>query len=63
MVEMIPEMLSLRETSVRSGLSYDFIRKLCLQNRIVYVRNGRKFFVNWSRFCDFLNDGEGRDGE
>lgn len=63
MTEMIPEMLSIRETSVRSGLSYDFIRKLCLQNRIVYIRNGRKFFVNWSKFCDFLNGEEDSNNE
>lgn len=54
----IPEMLTIRETAARTGLSYDFIRKLCLQRRIVFIRTGTKYLVNYDRFIDFLNEGE-----
>ena len=54
----IPKMVSLAEASKESGLSYDFIRKLCLQNKIVYVRAGVKYLINWDKLVEFLNQGE-----
>lgn len=56
---VVPEMLTLNETSSRSGLPYDYIRKLCLQGKIVHIRTGVKYLVNWNKFVDFLNT-EGR---
>ncbi len=53
--DMIPEMLTLEQTSKRSGLSYDALRKMCLNNKIVYIRVGKKFLINWNRFVDYLN--------
>lgn len=54
-IEVIPEMLTLEQTSKRSGLSYDLLRKKCLNNEIVHIRSGRKFLVNWNKFVDYLN--------
>lgn len=54
----VPKMVSLAEASKESGLSYDFIRKLCLQNKIVYVRAGVKYLVNWDKLVEYLNQGE-----
>ena len=51
----IPTMLSLREASRETNLSYDFLRKLCLQNKIAYVRAGNKYLVNMEKLVDFLN--------
>lgn len=56
-----PTMLTLRETAARTGLSYDYVRKLCLQGKIVYVRAGSKFLVNMEKFIEFLNNGEKED--
>lgn len=53
----IPEMVSLREASRRTGLSYDFLRALCLQGRIAFIRTGVKYLVNLGRLVDFLNNG------
>ena len=53
----VPVMLTIREAARRSGLSYDAIRKLCLQRKIVFIRVGTKYLVNWERFCEFLNGG------
>lgn len=53
-----PQMLTIKETAAKTGLSYDFIRKLCLQRKIVFIRTGAKYLVNYDRFIDFLNEGE-----
>ena len=55
----IPEMVSIRQAAARTGLSYDYIRKLCLQQKIVYVKAGTKYLVNFGKLIIFLNDGEG----
>ena len=49
------EMISLREASKRTGLSYDRLRKLCLANEITHFRTGKKFLVNWHLLRDMLN--------
>ncbi len=53
--EIIPEMVTIREASKRTGLSYDCIRKMALSGKIVYIRVGRKFFINFGKFCEFLD--------
>lgn len=58
MNENIPVMLTIEETAKRTGLSYEYIRGLCKRNEIIFVRSGRKYLVNFSRFIDFLNAGE-----
>lgn len=54
----IPTMLGIREAATRTGLSYDHIRKLCLQGKIVYVRAGNKYLVNLEKLVEFLQNGE-----
>ena len=54
----IPKMIGIAEASKKTGLSYDFIRKLCLQDKIVYVRAGVKYLINWDKLVEFLNQGE-----
>ena len=53
--EVVPEMIGLREAARRTGLSYGFLRRLCLSGQIVHVRAGSKFLINWQKLCDFLN--------
>ncbi len=57
--EHIPTMLGLREAAEQTGLSYDHLRKLCLQGKVVYVRAGSRFLVNLERLIEYLNRGEG----
>ena len=56
--KIIPKMKTLREMASLTGLSYDYIRKLCLEGRIVHIKTGKKYLVNYDRFIDFLNTGE-----
>lgn len=53
-----PTMLSIKETSKRTGLSYDYLRKLCLQNKIVFIKAGAKYLINQEKLADFLNGEE-----
>ena len=52
-----PQMLTLRQASDLSGLSYHTLRKLCQEGRIVHFRTGTKFLINYPRLIDFLNNG------
>lgn len=54
----IPTMVTIREASRRTGVSYDFIWKLCRSNQIVFVKAGTKYLVNLEKFVEFLNGGQ-----
>ena len=56
---MVPTMLTINETSERTGISYFAIRQLCLQGKIVFIRSGKKYLINFEKFIEYLNDGEG----
>lgn len=57
----VPTMLTIKEVSKQTGLSYDYIRKLCLTKQITFVKAGCKFLINMEKFIDFLN-GEDQEG-
>ncbi len=58
----ILEMITIREASRRTGLSYDCLRKWCLKGKIIHVRIGNgKFLINWGRLVEFLNTSSGGD--
>lgn len=50
-----PIMLTIRQTSERSGLARHYIRRLCLQNEIVYRKSGNKYLINYDKFVEYLN--------
>ena len=54
----IPTMITIKEASSRTGLSYDYIRKLCLRGKIIYIKAGSKFLINLDKLVEFLNTGE-----
>ena len=51
----VPTMLSIKETAERTNLSETYIRKLVLNNKIVFVKTGKKYLVNLERLVDYLN--------
>ena len=53
----VPEMVTLKEASLRTGLSYDCLRKKCLNKEIAHIRSGKKFFVNYTMLCVYLSGG------
>lgn len=54
---IIPEMCTIKETAQKTGLAYNFIRNLCLQNKIMYVKAGNKYLVNLNKLIEYLNTG------
>lgn len=51
----MPTMVTIKEASSQAGVSYDFVRKLCLQKKIVFVKAGNKYLINLEKFIAFLN--------
>lgn len=53
-----PTMFTLKQAAEATGLSYDYLRKLCLQNKIVFIRAGTKYLVNAEKLREYLESGE-----
>lgn len=51
----IPTMLSIRETAERTGLSKTFIRRLCWDRKIQYIKSGSKYLVNLEKLVEYMN--------
>lgn len=65
-LQMIPEMIPISEASRRTGLSYENLRRLCLQKQIVHIRVGaknNKFLINYDRLIEYLNTSNGSGGD
>ena len=61
-IELVPEMVTIKEASSRTGLSYDYLRKMCLRGKIVHIRVGNgKFLINFGRLIEWLNTSCGGD--
>lgn len=54
----VPTMVGIKEASSRTGVSYDYLRKLCLRKQIVHIRAGRRYLINLEKLVDYLNQGE-----
>ena len=48
-------MLSIKELSSITGISEHQIRQLCKTNKIIHIRAGTKYLINYERFLDYLN--------
>ena len=57
-VDIVPRMLTIREAAKEVGLSYNYIRSLCLSGRIVSIRVGNRIMVNREKLIAFLNSGK-----
>ena len=51
----IPTMVTIKEAAEKTGLSYYYIRKLCLEKKVVHITAGRKVPINEEKFINFLN--------
>ena len=56
--EEAPVMITIKEASDMTKLSYDYIRKLCISNKIVHIRAGAKILINKQKLSEYLNNGE-----
>ena len=51
----VPRMVPIVVASRESGVTYEAIRKLCLQKKIAFIKSGTKYLINMDKFIDFLN--------
>lgn len=54
----VPTMKSICECSQIAGLAKYHVRQLVLQDKIKYVKAGRKYLVNLESLIKYLNNGE-----
>lgn len=40
-----------------------FVRQLCIENKIVHIKAGQKYLINYDKFVDFLNNGAGQTAQ
>lgn len=52
-----PKMLTIQQTAKLTGISEFHIRKLLRENKIVHIRTGVKYLVNFDKFIEYLNSG------
>ena len=52
---LIPQMVTIKEAAEKTGLANFNIRQLCLINKIIHVRAGRKYLINFEKLIEFLN--------
>lgn len=56
--QKIPEMLTIKETAERFGMSQYSIRKLIQQRKIAFIHPTSKYLINADRFSEYLNSME-----
>lgn len=54
-LQKLPVMKSIKEMMELTGFSYMHLRSLCMENKIVHIRAGKKYLINYDKFCDYLN--------
>lgn len=52
-------MKPIKNASEETGLSYHFIRKLCLEGKIKFIKSGNKYYVNMSSLLAYCEGGDG----
>lgn len=57
----IPKMLSVRECSRLTGISYAQLLQMCKEGKVVCIRTGKKYLVNVKKLSDYLNGEETAD--
>lgn len=54
----IPVMKTINEASRISGLAKYRIRQIVLENKVKYVKAGKKYLINVDSLIEYLNNGE-----
>ena len=57
----VPTMVSIKTASEKTGISYNRLRCLCLEGKIVYITAGRRYLINLERLIEYLNSGDPRE--
>ncbi|MBC5656903.1 DNA-binding protein [Clostridium sp. TF06-15AC] len=53
-------MVTIKEASEKTGISYNRLRCLCLEKKIVYITAGCRYLINFEKLVEYLNNGDPR---
>lgn len=56
--DVLPRMWTLKEAAEQTGLSYDYLRKLCVRGKLTHIKAGCKILINADKLTAYLNQGE-----
>lgn len=63
MVKM-PTMVTIKKAAELTGLSYNCLRNLCINEKIIYINAGTKYLINLEKLVEYLNgQRKGKDNE
>ena len=48
-----PRMRTISDAAKETGLSYNCIRRLCMNGNVAHVKTGRKIFINLDALIDY----------
>lgn len=51
----IPTMLTINKTMELTGLSKYYLRSLIADNKIIYLKTGNRFLINFEKLIEYLN--------
>ena len=54
----LPKMLTIRECADMLNLSYNCIHQMCIDNKVVHIKAGTKYLVNFDNLVNYLSTGE-----
>ncbi|WP_313163997.1 helix-turn-helix domain-containing protein [Sedimentibacter sp.] len=54
----VPTMCTIQEMMHKTGFSYRQLMRMCKENKIVHIRVGNKYLINYEKFIDYLSIGE-----
>lgn len=57
----LPQMEAINHCAQITGLAKYAVRQLVLQNKVKYIRCGKKYLVNLDSLIEYLNKGEQSD--
>ena len=55
-------MLTINEAMELTHLPYSTIRRLCLEGKVIYIRSGKKFYINKNSLVSFLSGEVNQNG-
>lgn len=61
--KIFPQMETINEASKISGLAKYRIRQIVLENKVKYVKAGKKYLINVDSLIEYLNKGETTNNE
>lgn len=51
---------TVKQADENTAITRYFVRQLCKENKIVHIKAGQKYLINYDKFVDFLNNGAGQ---